>query len=300
MVYLSLFHWTYAFGPGETRGMTAPPPVYVPLVTPFTASGAVALDALEALARGLLAEGAAGLVALGTTGEPESLEPAERAAVAGLVGRVCREAGAYFALGVGGGRELGPWPVEPDALLATVPAFVRPGEAGVVAHFTALAARSSVPLLVYHVPYRTGQPLTARALRALAAIPGVVGVKYAVGGIDADTVDLLGDRPAGFGVLAGDDVFAPALLALGATGVIAASAHLDTAAWVRLAATGDRALGHRLAARAAGLFREPNPTVVKAALHAEGRIPTADVRPPLLPASPESLAMLPPAVRLGN
>ncbi|MFI0943905.1 dihydrodipicolinate synthase family protein [Streptomyces sp. NPDC021020] len=284
--------------------MTAPPPVYVPLVTPFTASGAVAYDALEALARGLLADGAAGLLALGTTGEPESLEPAERAAVAELVGRVCREAGAYFALGVGGGRDLGPWPVEPDALLATVPAFVRPGEAGVVAHFTALAARSRLPLLVYHVPYRTGQPLTARTLRALAAIPGVTGVKYAAGGIDADTVDLLGDRPAGFDVLAGDDVFAPALLALGATGVVAASAHLDTAAWVHLAATGDRALGHRLAARAAALFREPNPIVIKAALHAEGRIPTADVRLPLLPASAASLAALPPAVgpavRLGT
>jgi 4-hydroxy-tetrahydrodipicolinate synthase len=267
-------------------------PVYVPLVTPFTAGGDIAYDALEALARQVLADGAAGLVALGTTGEPESLEPAERAAVVALLGRVCREAGARFVVGVGDGRRVpGEWGgTPPDALLATVPPFVRPGEAGVVAHFAALAARSPVPLLVYHVPYRTGQPLGARALRELAAIPGVVGVKYAVGGIDAETVDLLGDRPAGFDVLAGDDVFAPALLALGATGVVAASAHLDTAEWVKLAATGDRALGHRLAARAAALFREPNPTVVKAALHAQGRIPTPDVRPPLLPASAASLA----------
>lgn len=266
-------------------------PVYVPLVTPFTAAGDIAYDALEALARQVLAEGAAGLVALGTTGEPESLEPAERAAVVALAGRVCREAGARFVVGVGDGRRD---PAQegaeaPDALLATVPAFVRPGPAGVVAHFTALAARSPVPLLVYHVPYRTGQPLTARTLRELAAIPGVAGVKYAVGAIDAETVDLLGDRPPGFEVLAGDDVFAPALLALGADGVVAASAHLDTAAWVELAATGDRALGHRLAARAAALFREPNPTVIKAALHAQGRIPTPDVRPPLLPASARSL-----------
>ncbi|NUS10601.1 MAG: 4-hydroxy-tetrahydrodipicolinate synthase [Streptomyces sp.] len=277
------------------------PPLYVPLVTPFAADGGVAYDALEALARQLLADGAAGLVALGTTGEPESLDAAERAAVTELVGRVCREAGARFVAGIGhggrdGGTEPGAWPVVPDALLATVPAFVRPGEAGVVAHFTRLAERSAVPLLVYHVPYRTGQPLTARALRELAAVPGVAGVKYAVGGIDAETVDLLGDRPAGFEVLAGDDVFAPALLALGATGVIAASAHLDTAAWAELAATGDRVLGHRLAARAAALFREPNPTVIKAALHAQGRIPTPGVRLPLLPAGADSLA----AVRLGT
>jgi 4-hydroxy-tetrahydrodipicolinate synthase len=273
------------------------PSVYVPLITPFAAGGGVAYDALEALAAEVLAEGAGGLVALGTTGEPESLEEAERDRVVEIVGRACRQAGARFVVGVGDGRRgLGRWAVAPDAALATVPAFVRPGEAGTVAHFTALAARSPVPLLVYHVPYRTGQPLTARALRDLAAIPGVTGVKYAVGGIDAETVDLLGDHPAGFDVLAGDDVFAPALLALGAAGAVVASAHLDTAGWVKLAATGDRELGHRLAARAAALFREPNPTVIKAALHAQGRIPTPDVRPPLLPASPRSLA----AVRLGT
>ncbi|WP_327289530.1 dihydrodipicolinate synthase family protein [Streptomyces sp. NBC_01198] len=273
------------------------PALYVPLITPFTASGDVAYDALEALAGEVLAGGARGLVALGTTGEPESLDAGERGRVVELVGRVCRRAGARFVVGVGDGRRgLGEWAEPPDAALATVPAFVRPGEAGVVAHFTALAARSPVPLIVYHVPYRTGQPLSARTLRELAAIPGVTGVKYAVGGIDAETVDLLGDRPAGFDVLAGDDLFAPALLALGATGAVLASAHLDTAAWAELAATGDRRLGHRLAARAAALFREPNPTVIKAALHAQGRIPTPDVRLPLLPASPQALA----GVRLGT
>ncbi|MFG1810954.1 dihydrodipicolinate synthase family protein [Streptomyces sp. NPDC049040] len=273
------------------------PALHVPLITPFTAAGDIAYDALEDLAGEVLAAGAQGLVALGTTGEPESLDDAERGRVVEVVGRVCRAAGARFVVGVGDGRRgLGAWTAAPDAAMATVPAFVRPGEAGVVAHFTALAARSPVPLLVYHVPYRTGQPLTARALREVAAIPGVIGVKYAVGGIDAETVDLLGDRPDGFDVLAGDDVFAPALLALGATGVIAASAHLDTAQWAELTATGDRALGHRLAARAAALFREPNPTVIKAALHAAGRIPTPDVRLPLLPAGPGALA----AVRLGT
>ncbi|SHN14098.1 dihydrodipicolinate synthase family protein [Actinacidiphila paucisporea] len=273
------------------------PDLYVPLVTPFTAAGGIAHDALEALAEEVLADGARGLVALGTTGEPGSLDDEERDRVVEVVGRVCRRAGARFVVGVGDGRRgLGRWKTAPDAALATVPAFTRPGEAGVVAHFTALAARSGVPLLVYHVPARTGQQLTARALRELAAIPGVTGVKYAVGGIDAETVDLLGDRPAGFDVLAGDDVFAPALLALGATGAVTASAHLDTAAWAELAATGDRALGHRLAARAAALFREPNPTVIKAALHAQGRIPTPDVRLPLLPAGPRALA----GVRLGT
>jgi 4-hydroxy-tetrahydrodipicolinate synthase len=268
--------------------------ILVPLVTPFDAQGRVAVGALEALAHEVLRDGAAGLVALGTTAEAAALDAAERAEVAAVVGRVCRERGARFVLGASGGataaavrelRALGELPVVPDAVLAGVPSFTRPGEAGVLAHFTELAAAGPVPLIVYHVPYRTGQPLTARALRELAALPGVTGVKYATGGIDAETVALLGDHPDGFEILAGDDIFAPALLALGAAGGILASAHLATGRWAELAAgkPGGPALGHRLAALAAALFREPNPTVIKAVLYAEGRIPTPDVRLPLLP-----------------
>jgi 4-hydroxy-tetrahydrodipicolinate synthase len=298
--------------------------IHVPLITPFGPDGQVDPAALEALGHQALADGAAGLVALGTTGEAAALDPAERAEVAAVVGRVCRERGARFTVGAGAGdtrraagelAALAGLPVVPDAALVTVPAFTRPGEAGVVAHFRALAAASPVPLIVYHVPYRTGQPLTARALRELAAVPGVAGVKYATGGIDAETVDLLGDHPEGFEILGGDDVLAPALLALGADGAILAAAHLATARWVELAAGGrtdgqaerqarhgaggaggvggtDRArwLGHRLSALAAAVFREPNPTVLKAVLHARGRIPTPDVRLPLLPAGAASLA----------
>ena len=272
--------------------------IHVPLITPFGTDGLVAVDALERLAHEMLDEGAAGLVALGTTAEVAALDEDEKALAGAVVGRVCRERGARFTLGAGAGdtrraaaelAALAALPVVPDAALVTVPSFTRPGEAGVVAHFAALAEHSPVPLFVYHIPYRTGQALGARALRELAAIPGVAGFKYAVGGIDADTVDLLGgELPPGFEVLAGDDVFAPALLALGAAGGILAAAHLATAHWVELAATGDRALGHRLASLAAALFREPNPVVTKAVLHAQSRIPTPTVRLPLLPASPES------------
>jgi 4-hydroxy-tetrahydrodipicolinate synthase len=149
--------------------------------------------------------------------------------------------------------------------------------------------------VVYHVPYRTGQSLSADALRRLAALPGVVGVKYAVGGIDADTVALLAEPPAGFAVLGGDDAFISPLLALGAHGGILASAHVCTAefaelvhAWRTGNLTRARTLGHRLAALSTALFAEPNPTVIKAVLHAQGRIPTAAVRLPLLPAAPDT------------
>jgi 4-hydroxy-tetrahydrodipicolinate synthase len=270
--------------------------VYVPLVTPFDAAGSVGLTALAALTHEVLDAGAAGVVALGTTAEPASLSTAERHAVVDVVSRVCRERSAPLVVGTDDVEALRGRP-EVVAALSVVPPFVRPGEAGVVAHFAALAAASPVPLVVYHVPYRTGQPLSADTIRRLAGIPGVAGIKYATGGVDAAAVELLADPPPGFAVLGGDDVVVSPLLALGAHGGILASAHVATDRFVAMAAAwqaGDavraRALGHRLAPLSAAMFAEPNPTVIKAVLHAQGRIPCATVRLPLLPPAPATAA----------
>ena len=111
------------------------------------------------------------------------------------------------------------WP-DVTAALSVVPPFTRPGKAGVIAHFAKLAARSPVPLVIYHVPHRTAQPLSAESLRRLGALPGVAGVRYAVSGFDSDTLNLMTDVPDHFAVLAGDDLFSSPILALGATGGI--------------------------------------------------------------------------------
>ncbi|AVT40539.1 dihydrodipicolinate synthase family protein [Plantactinospora sp. BB1] len=272
--------------------------VYVPLITPFDATGAVALDALDALTHQVLAAGAAGVVALGTTGEPASLNVRERQAVVDAVARVCRERNAPLIVGANAVEAVEALPrrAEVVAALSVVPPFLRPGEAGVLAHFASLAAASPVPLVVYHVPYRTGQHLGTDAIRRLAELPGVAGIKYSVGAIDGGTVELLAEPPPDFAVLGGDDTLISALLALGAHGGILASAHLGTAAFVELAEAwraGDTArarwLGHRLAALSTALFAEPNPTVIKAVLHAQGRIPTPSVRLPLVRPGPEAV-----------
>lgn len=278
----------------QAAGMTLTG-LYVPLITPFDTAGAVALDALEALAHQVLEAGATGVVALGTTGEPGSLSGPEQRAVVDVAARVCREHAAELVVGANTPESLlalRRWP-DVTAALTLVPPFVRPGEAGVLAHFAQLAAASPAPLIAYHVPYRTGQPLSVDALRRLADLPGVVGIKHAVGGIDADTVAFLADPPPDFAVLGGDDAFISPLLALGAHGAVLASAHVATVEFVRLVEAwraGDlvqaRALGHRLAALSTALFAEPNPSVVKAVLHAQGRVPTAAVRLPLVPPQP--------------
>ncbi len=274
--------------------------LHVPLITPFTAAGELAADALEALAHRVIDAGAAGLVACGTTGEPATLGARERRAVLDIAARVCRERSATLIAGAGSNdtrgsldalRELAAWP-EVSAALTVVPYFTRPSQEGVLAHFTHLAQASPVPLIIYNVPHRTGQHAGWQTLRRLAGLPGIAGVKQAVGGIDDDTVRLMADLPERFAVLAGDDLFASPLLALGAAGAILASAHVCTAdfaglvsAWRSGHLARAQALGSRLAPLSAALFAEPNPTVIKGVLHAGGQIPSAAVRLPLVPAS---------------
>ncbi|GHJ42715.1 4-hydroxy-tetrahydrodipicolinate synthase [Catellatospora sp. TT07R-123] len=272
--------------------------VHVPLITPFDSTGAVAYGVLRDLAHDMLAAGASGLVALGTTAEPAALDDAERAGVLDTLTAVCHRRGVPLLVGANTAAELRALAGHPavTGALCLVPPFVRPGEDGVVAHFAALAAASPVPLVVYHVPHRTGQDLSAGALRRVAALAGVAGVKYAPVAVDADAVDLLADPPPGFAVLAATDTLLSPMLALGAPGAILASAHIATAQFVTLAddwragrSERTRPLGHRLARLSAALFAEPNPAVIKGVLHAQGRIPTAAVRLPLLPAAPASI-----------
>jgi 4-hydroxy-tetrahydrodipicolinate synthase len=165
----------------------------------------------------------------------------------------------------------------------------------VIEHFRTLAGRAALPLIIYNIPYRTGQPVRWRAMAKLAEIPGVAGVKHSAGSIDLDTIAMMAGRPARFSVLGGDDPVISPLLALGADGGILATAHVCTAEFARLISlwrdgqAGEaRALGHRLAPLSQALFAEPNPVVIKSVLHRLGQIPSPLVRLPLLPASPES------------
>jgi 4-hydroxy-tetrahydrodipicolinate synthase len=143
---------------------------------------------------------------------------------------------------------------------------------------------------------RRGRFLSAQTLLQLACVPGIAGVKHAVSAIDHDTIMLMASRPDDFAVLADDDVFASPLFALGAAGGILASAHLCAdecadliAAWHSGRAGQARELGHRLAPLSAALFAEPNPAVIKGALHAQGKIPSPAVRLPLLPARQDTI-----------
>jgi 4-hydroxy-tetrahydrodipicolinate synthase len=281
-----------------------PTGLLAPVVTPFAPDGSVDLDALERLGGELLDAGATGLIALSTTGEPSALDASERDAVVAAAARVCADGGADLIVGAGTNdtREtirrheaLADVPGV-SASLAVVPYYVRPSEAGIVAHFAAVAERSPVPLITYNVPYRTGRGLGAAALLEVAAIDNVAGVKQAVGALDADSLAVLAGKPEGFAVLGGDDAYLFPTMLMGGEGAIAAAAHLCTERFVAMLAAGaggDVAAGRphaeALLPLVGALFAEPNPAVIKALLHDEGRIPTPDVRLPLVNASPAAL-----------
>lgn len=277
--------------------------VYVPLITPFAADGSVAHDALEALAHEYLDAGAAGLVPLGTTGEAPLLDADEKRAIVELCARIGVERDVQVIVGSGTNSTastvaatvaFGAIPGITHTMVV-VPYYVRPSQAGIVAHVTAAADSSPVPVVVYNIPIRSGRVLEVPGMLELAAHPNVVGVKQAVDGIDLATLEILAGAPRDFAVLGGDDPYLLATVLLGGAGAICASAHVCTERFVAMIECGlagkveeGRAHHEALLPVVKACFAEPNPAVFKAVLHAQGRIPTPDLRLPLLGASDAS------------
>jgi len=274
--------------------------VYVALVTPFAADGSVAIDAVERLAHEMFDAGVAGIVALGSTGEAAALDDDEQQAVIDACSRVCAERNGQLIVGAGTNntaktiaatRRLEGVPAIAAALIV-VPYYVRPSEAGIVAHFRAVADASPVPLVLYNIPVRTGRNLGPAGMLELAQHPNIAGVKQAVNALDAETLELLAAAPSDFSVLGGDDPFFFPTVLMGGAGAISAAAHLCTERFVAMIECGlagkvddGRAHAEVLLAVAQTGFAEPNPAVFKGVLHAQGRIPTPDVRLPLVNAS---------------
>jgi 4-hydroxy-tetrahydrodipicolinate synthase len=274
--------------------------VYLPIITPFASDGSVALDAVERLAYEFLDAGGAGLVPLGTTGESPMLEADEKRAITDVCSRICTERDAHLIVGAGtnstshtvhavealdGVKGL-------TAALAVVPYYVRPSQAGIVAHFREVARHSPAPLVLYNIPARTGRMLEPAGLLELANTDNIVGVKQAVGGIDEGTLRVLAEAPSSFALLGGDDPFLFPQVLLGGTGAICASAHVCTERFIAMIDCGlagkvDEGRAHHEAVLPVvqACFAEPNPAVFKGVLHAQGKIPTPDVRLPLTNAS---------------
>lgn len=252
------------------------------LATPFTASGALDFDAWDRLIDAQIAAGTQGVVVAGSTGEANALDDAEydallRRAVTIAAGRIPVLAGTGLpntAKTIALTRRAAD--CRADAALVVAPPYVRPTQAGLVAHFTAVADEGGLPVVLYNVPGRTGCDLRPETVAALAPHPRIVGIKEARP--DPERMDaLIALRSPGFAILSGDDPTAARAMLAGADGVISVASNVVPAAMRRLcdlARAGRRTDTEALDAALASVFDfmgiEPNPIPVKAILARQG------------------------------
>lgn len=273
--------------------------IWIPLITPFS-RGVVDHGALAALIDSYRSAGVAGFVALGSTGEPAALSRDEQDAV---LATVLREAqGTPVVAGVSGNqtaqllervRWLNALPLA--GILMSAPYYVRPSQAGLVAHFTTLADASAKPVVLYDIPCRTGVRIELDTILTLAAHPRIEAIKDCSGSPETTLSLILDGR---LQVLAGNDDAIFSTLCMGGAGAISASAHVRTERFVALysaLAQGDlargRAIYHELVPLMRALTCAPNPAPIKAALGAQQLIAN-ELRAPMTPASEALDALL--------
>lgn len=264
------------------------------LVTPFTGKGAVDEAALRRLVEWQIAEGVHFLVPCGSTGEAATLTLAEHRRVVEITvevaeGRVSVVAGAGTndtARAIVLSKEM--QAAGATHLLHVSPAYNKPPQRGIIAHFRAIADAVDVPIVVYNVPGRTASNIEATTTLALAEHPHIVAIKEASGNL-AQVTTILRNRPPEFSVLSGDDAMTLPIMAAGGDGVISVVSNATPRLMARLVdfcARGDiadaRALAMRLTPWFEAAFIDSNPIPVKAALAMMGRIENA-LRLPLVP-----------------
>ena len=280
--------------------MAAPMPLpgggksLVALATPMADDGAVDLDALRALLRWHVAEGTAGVVILGTTGEASCLTNEEKEEV---MAATREEIGGVLPIVVGTGTISTAATIAAtkqaklfgaDAALVVTPYYVKPSQAGLLAHFTAVADAVDLPIVLYNVPGRTGVDMTVETTVKLSKHANVVGLKDATGANNR-VGPLRAVCGAGFRQYSGEDGMARDYVTQGGDGVISVTANVAPAAVAQVmaaAGSGDAKAAEKVDASLQSLHRdlfcEANPIPVKWALQRMGRT-AGGIRSPLSP-----------------
>ena len=269
----------------------------VALVTPFKGDGSVDYEALARLVDTQLAGGTDFLCVLGTTAETPTLTAEEQRQVCRTI--MERNAGRLpILLGVGGNctqaivDRLSNDAMEGvDAILSVVPYYNKPTQAGMYAHFAAIAESTDLPIILYNVPGRTGvNMLPETTLRLAADFKNIVGIKEASGNLE-QIEQIISNRPAGFKVFSGDDGITLPLIRSGADGVISVIGNAFASEFAQLVHDAMRgnyaeaeAMDERLRQMYELLFLDGNPAGVKAVLHLRGMMENR-LRLPLVPAS---------------
>jgi 4-hydroxy-tetrahydrodipicolinate synthase len=268
------------------------------MVTPFGPDGSLDVPAAARLATHLVDAGCDGLVISGTTGESPTTTDAEKLtllrAVLEAVGdraRIIAGAGTYdtahsIQLAKACAAE------GAHGLLVVTPYYSKPPQSGLIAHFTAVADATALPVLLYDIPPRSVVPIESDTLRALAAHPNIVGVKDAKADLHAGA-QLMAET--GLAYYSGDDALNLPWLAMGATGFISVISHVAAGQLRDLLSafqSGDvttaRKINVAIAPLCDAMSRLGGVTMSKAGLRLQG-IDVGDPRLPQMAATPEQV-----------
>lgn len=267
----------------------------VALVTPFTRSGELDVPSLVSLTRHVVGGGADFVVSLGSTGEAAMLAERERDEAIAVTLTHAERAAVLVGTGASSTAQTVAWTRRAAALgahgaLIVVPPYTRPTQAGIVAHFRAVAdALPDFPVVAYNVPPRAGTNLLPGTVEQLWRLPNVVGLKESSGDLQ-QIGRIAADLPEGKLLFAGDDVLALPSIAVGAHGLVSVAGNVVPAAMKALVDAARH--GNLPYARAAhrsllplfdALSAAPNPIPIKAAVALLG-LAEAEPRLPLLAA----------------
>ena len=264
------------------------------MVTPFKNDLSIDFEATEKLVNHLIKNGTDTICVAGTTGESPTLTHGEERELFKLVKKVTSEK-IKVILGTGSNstataveatREAEK--LEADGVLSVVPYYNKPSQEGLLEHFGQIARSTSLPIILYNIPGRTGINMEPQAVATLAGkYKNIIGYKDATGNLE-NTSLVIELASKGFLVYSGDDSLTLPMLSVGAVGVISVASHIvgnEIKDMINYFFTGKielaKEIHHKLFPLFKALFKAPNPTCIKAALEMRG-ICKADLRPPLV------------------
>ncbi len=275
--------------------------LFTAMITPFLPDGSLDVAGVGRLAAWLAQHGSEGLVLGGTTGEGPTLSVDERRQLFEAARAAVPELPLLVSTGHNSTATTVRWTQlaeawGADGVMVVTPYYNKPPQAGLVAHFGAVAAATGLPLMLYNVPSRTGVHLSVEsALQLMARHGNVWAVKEASGSVQ-HAAALAAHMPPGRRVFTGDDALLLPSLQVGAHGVVSVASHVagpDIQALIAHAAAGRLAeavrIADRLAPVIAALFSMSNPIPVKGLLNQRG-LPAGPPRLPLVPAEEAELA----------
>lgn len=249
------------------------------MVTPFDSKREIDFNKAESLTEHLINNGTDTLLVAGTTGEGPTLTHEEEFELLSTIKRANRNRAKVIMNAGSNSTETAvhsaKWAEkeEVDGILSVVPYYNKPSQSGMMAHFSAIAEATSLPIIIYNIPGRTGVNMQPATVKKLAEkYENIVGIKQSFADMDAVT-EMKMLCPDDFTIYSGDDSLTLPMLSIGAHGVVSVASHVvgsDMKSMIRNFKTGDvkAALNmHRkLYPMMKKLFMAPNPVPVKAAL----------------------------------